>query len=107
MNSENIYPVYLKAYQDKSLHEKAKRLNQRLKNCDICPRNCRVDRLSNKSGFCKTGLQAKVYSYLKHHGEEPAISGEQGSGTIFFLNVIWGVFTARIMSLAKRRQVKK
>ena len=57
-----------------------------MKSCDICPRNCCVDRLQDKKGFCKTGKKAKVYSYLKHHGEEPAISGKNGSGTIFFAN---------------------
>ena len=79
-------PKYLKAYRDGILQEKADRLYQALKSCVLCPRNCKVNRLENKSGFCKTGKRAKVYSYFSHYGEEPAISGENGSGTIFFSN---------------------
>jgi len=55
-----------------------------LKNCRICPRKCGVDRASGKTGYCRAGLKASVYSYLAHHGEEPPISGTGGSGTIFF-----------------------
>ncbi|OGX32209.1 MAG: radical SAM protein [Omnitrophica WOR_2 bacterium RIFCSPLOWO2_12_FULL_46_30] len=79
-----MYPKYLKAYQDGVLEERADRLYRKLKNCEICPRNCKVNRLEDKIGFCKTGKKARVCSYFSHHGEEPAISGSNGSGTIFF-----------------------
>jgi putative pyruvate formate lyase activating enzyme len=52
--------------------------------CCICPRKCKVNRLKNERGFCKTGLKPKVCSSMPHHGEEPPISGARGSGTIFF-----------------------
>ena len=52
--------------------------------CCICPRQCRVNRLKGQKGFCKTGLNARVYSFMPHHGEEPPISGIHGSGAIFF-----------------------
>ena len=55
-----------------------------LSNCRICPRKCGVDRTKGKTGYCRAGLKASVYSYMSHQGEEPAISGERGSGTIFF-----------------------
>lgn len=55
-----------------------------LDSCSICPRRCGVDRSSGRTGYCRTGLKAKVYSYTSHHGEEPPISGNKGSGTIFF-----------------------
>jgi putative pyruvate formate lyase activating enzyme len=55
-----------------------------LSSCSICPRQCRVNRLNNQTGYCKTGLRARVYSSMLHHGEEPPISGSRGSGTIFF-----------------------
>jgi putative pyruvate formate lyase activating enzyme len=77
-------PRYLKAYQEGSLQEKAEKLYQALACCTICPRNCRVNRLEGGSGFCKTAGLARVCSYFSHHGEEPAISGKNGSGTIFF-----------------------
>ena len=81
-----LYPRYLSAYKDGSLKKKAEMLFSALSRCDICPRNCKVNRLENKQGFCKTGKKAKVYSYFCHHGEEPGISGTNGSGTIFFTN---------------------
>lgn len=77
-------PKYLKAYRDGALKERADRLYRELENCEICPRNCKVNRLEDKIGFCKTGKKARVYSYFSHYGEEPAISGKNGSGTIFF-----------------------
>src|SRR3989338_3787525 len=79
-----MYPKYLKAYRDGTLQERADRLYRELEHCAICPRNCRVNRLEEKTGFCKTGKKSVLYSYLSHYGEEPVISGEHGSGTIFF-----------------------
>jgi putative pyruvate formate lyase activating enzyme len=57
-----------------------------LESCSICPRKCKINRLKDKQGFCKTGLKPRVYSFMPHHGEEPPISGTNGSGTIFFSN---------------------
>ncbi len=55
-----------------------------LKNCTLCPRMCRVDRLKGEKGYCDTADRAKVYGYMPHHGEEPPLSGSKGSGTLFF-----------------------
>ncbi|MFA6217034.1 MAG: radical SAM protein [Candidatus Omnitrophota bacterium] len=55
-----------------------------LEACSICPRKCGVNRLKGKTGACKTGFLPQIYNFLAHHGEEPPISGERGSGTIFF-----------------------
>ena len=52
--------------------------------CTLCFRKCKVDRVKNKQGFCKAGSKPAVYSYTPHHGEEPPLSGQKGSGTIFF-----------------------
>ena len=54
--------------------------------CDICPRECHVNRLENKRGFCHSGYLPIVSTVCAHHGEEPAISGSKGSGTVFFGN---------------------
>lgn len=78
------YPSYLEAYENGSLNQVLSKASEMLKSCNICPRKCRVNRLKNELGFCKTGLKPKVCSYLAHHGEEPPISGRDGSGTIFF-----------------------
>lgn len=77
-------PKYLQFFKTGRLKEVADIFYSRLKNCAICPRSCHVNRLEGKLGFCRTAEKAKVYSYLKHRGEEPAVSGNKGSGTIFF-----------------------
>lgn len=57
---------------------------EQLRRCRCCPRQCGVDRLSGELGFCRIGADALVAHVGLHHGEEPPISGERGSGTIFF-----------------------
>jgi len=55
-----------------------------MERCRICPRKCGVNRLKGQAGFCKAGLSPMVSSFHAHFGEEPPISGKNGSGTIFF-----------------------
>lgn len=54
-----------------------------LKNCNLCPRNCGVDR-TIIHGACGANDKLKVAYYSLHEWEEPVISGTKGSGTIFF-----------------------
>jgi putative pyruvate formate lyase activating enzyme len=54
-----------------------------LENCTICPHACGVNR-KNKQGLCKSGDKLKISTFQLHHWEEPVISGDHGSGTIFF-----------------------
>ena len=56
-----------------------------LENCKICPHKCGIDR-SNNIGRCKATDKIKIALYSIHNFEEPCISGENGSGTIFFSN---------------------
>ena len=56
-----------------------------LKNCHLCPKNCGVNRYK-KLGFCKSSADLFVSYYSLHMWEEPIISGNHGSGTIFFSN---------------------
>ncbi|MBI5144698.1 MAG: radical SAM protein [Candidatus Omnitrophica bacterium] len=79
-----MYPAYLKLHQNGKLTTIIEESWRILKSCTLCPRRCQVNRLKNELGFCRTGLNPKVCSFMLHHGEEPAISGKQGSGTIFF-----------------------
>jgi len=57
-----------------------------LEKCELCPHNCKVDRLNNKIGFCKSSDKVKIALYSIHNFEEPCISGDKGSGTVFFSN---------------------
>jgi putative pyruvate formate lyase activating enzyme len=77
-------PTYLETFSSGKLAKTANDAFDLLSCCAICPRKCKVNRLIDQKGFCKTGLKARVYSFMAHHGEEPPVSGENGSGTIFF-----------------------
>ena len=52
--------------------------------CNICPRNCNVDRLHGMIGVCGSNAGFNISSIFLHHGEEPAISGENGICNVFF-----------------------
>ncbi len=79
-------PGYIALYRSGELEKRVERLEARLLKCDICPRECGVDRLSGEVGSCRSGALPIVSSFCAHHGEEPALSGSRGSGTIFFGN---------------------
>lgn len=51
--------------------------------CSICPRKCKIDRDINV-GFCQSPSVFRVARAALHYWEEPCISGENGSGTVFF-----------------------
>lgn len=75
---------YLNLYKNGRLNVIREELLDSLKSCRLCPRKCDVDRLNDKTGFCKTGRYAVVSSYNLHFGEEDPLVGRGGSGTIFF-----------------------
>lgn len=52
--------------------------------CELCPRRCRVNRFKGEHGFCGAPGEMIISSIFPHHGEEPPISGLNGSGTVFF-----------------------
>ena len=54
------------------------------KSCTLCARACGVDRARGEIGFCKSGDTPRISRADLHFWEEPIISGERGSGTIFF-----------------------
>ena len=56
-----------------------------LKKCNLCPRNCNINRYLIK-GACGADYKLKVAHYSLHMWEEPIVSGENGSGTVFFSN---------------------
>lgn len=54
--------------------------------CNLCPRKCNAERTkhNNSGGFCKAPENIKIARADLHFWEEPSISGEKGSGTVFF-----------------------
>lgn len=52
--------------------------------CEICPRKCKINRNNGELGYCRASNKMKIGGYHLHMWEEPIITGEKGSGTIFF-----------------------
>lgn len=86
MNMNIEVPGYLTLYRQGELQRRSAALLARLESCDICPRKCGVNRLEDQKGTCHSGRNPIVSSHCAHQGEEPALSGSRGSGTIFFGN---------------------
>ena len=55
-----------------------------MESCELCPRNCRVNRIEKQTGVCGETDEIRVSRAALHFWEEPCISGEKGSGTVFF-----------------------
>lgn len=65
------------------LARRARLLRESLSSCHICPHACAVNRLIGEKGRCRVGSKLPVASVCDHHGEEPALAGKHGAGTIF------------------------
>lgn len=76
-------PSYLGLYEKGELSQRIQLLREFLKECRLCPRECRVDRLNGEIGICQAGSEPMVSSAFPHFGEEPPLVGHHGSGTIF------------------------
>lgn len=59
---------------------------ERLESCTLCPYHCKVNRLKGQKGRCGCDDTLKIALASLHYYEEPCISGENGSGTVFFSN---------------------
>ncbi len=77
-------PAYVELARNGELVNRAQQAVSLMESCRLCPRNCGVDRLHDKRGFCRTGRYARVASFNAHFGEEAPLVGHSGSGTIFF-----------------------
>jgi putative pyruvate formate lyase activating enzyme len=76
----------LKLHRSGELARKGEKLWDIMKSCQLCPRECGVDRINGEEGFCGASAQLEIASYHAHFGEERPLVGEGGSGTIFFTN---------------------
>jgi putative pyruvate formate lyase activating enzyme len=77
--------AYLALHRTGELPNRADAAWDKLKDCDLCANYCHVDRTTAADhARCRTGKKAVVCSVGPHHGEERPISGQRGSGTIFF-----------------------
>jgi putative pyruvate formate lyase activating enzyme len=79
-------PSYLRLYESGELDQRIEKLHQILASCELCPRKCRVNRLENEKGICRSGKELMISNYGPHFGEEAPLVGRGGSGTIFLTN---------------------
>jgi putative pyruvate formate lyase activating enzyme len=84
--AESFEPAYLTLYRSGELAKRAVVAVAELADCRLCPRNCGINRLADKTAACLTGRKAVVASSGPHFGEEDCLRGRHGSGTIFFSN---------------------
>jgi putative pyruvate formate lyase activating enzyme len=76
-------PSYIVLYRDGMLEDRVEKALERLEHCNLCPRDCGVNRLAGETGFCGAGRKIRIASYNAHFGEEAPLVGRCGSGTIF------------------------
>ena len=76
-------PSYIALTQQGDLKRRVQDLWDILKDCRLCPRECRANRLEGEVGYCKADSGLIVSSAFPHFGEESPLVGYHGSGTIF------------------------
>lgn len=79
-------PAYEKLEREGRLAQRIEQAHDILENCELCPRQCGVNRLKGEEGFCRSPSRPVVFSAHPHFGEEISLVGKNGSGTIFFSN---------------------
>ncbi len=78
-------PVYLELHRSGELKERAAAMWELMESCNLCPRECGINRLDGQTGFCRApGTRLFIASSHPHFGEERPLVGSGGSGTIFF-----------------------
>ncbi len=79
-------PAYLELVNSGEIDNRIEMLYSKLEQCDICPRNCGVNRLDGEIGYCQAGAELVVSSVQPHFWEEAPLVGIGGSGTVFLAN---------------------
>ena len=74
--------------------------------CTLCPNECNIDK-NLTVGACKTNGQIRIAKYYLHKGEEPIISGKNGSGTVFFCGCSLGCVFCQNYELSRNLRGKE
>jgi putative pyruvate formate lyase activating enzyme len=77
-------PAYLTRLSHSELAHRSALAARHLRDCRLCPWDCRVDRTQPEQARCRSGVQAVVASFYPHFGQDEVLSGSRGSGTIYF-----------------------
>ncbi|MEQ1921205.1 MAG: radical SAM protein [Pyrinomonadaceae bacterium] len=81
-----MHAKYLTLLAENKLEQRVLALEELLRSCTVCPKDCGNDRLKDEIAACYSGKLPIVSSYTAHFGEEPCLSGTNGAGNIFFGN---------------------
>lgn len=73
-----------------------------MRECRLCPRQCGADRAVS-AGICHMGSDIRIARAAPHYGEEPCISGERGSGAVFFAGCPLGCVYCQNYALSRGR----
>lgn len=78
-----------------------------MEKCSLCPRMCKVKREKElpSQGFCKMPDSPVLARAALHFWEEPCISGEKGSGTVFSPAALWDASFVRTAKSARAASV--
>ena len=78
-----------------------------LNECKVCPHMCKINRNLGQTGKCKSKDTVKIALYSTHYFEEPCISGNKGSGTIFFSNCNMNCIFCQNYEISQERKGKE
>ncbi|SKC11257.1 radical SAM protein [Alkalitalea saponilacus] len=82
----NFTPTYIDLHRKGELRKRVAILNQMMRRCTLCPRECETERFRGRRGDCNANSNLEISSVTPHFGEERELVGQNGSGTIFFTN---------------------
>ncbi len=82
-------------------------IEKMLEKCILCPRKCGVNRANGSTGACHTGEKVRVSRAALHMWEEPCISGENGSGAVFFSGCALGCCFCQNKDISRGRAGKE
>ena len=71
-------------------------------NCNLCPRQCGVNRTAGEFGFCGCPDTAMVAKTMLHKWEEPVLAGNGGSGAVFFGGCTLGCSYCQNSAISRR-----
>ena len=75
--------------------------------CELCPRECKVNRSNGELGFCGASAVTEVNRIDLHFMEEPIISGINGSGTVFFTHCTMKCLFCQNQEISRKHSVGK
>ncbi len=73
----NSSPSYVELYKSGDLKKIGEELWENMKSCTLCPRDCKVDRLSGERGVCGADSSLVVAAFHPHFGEEKTPRGDE------------------------------